>query len=234
MASNGTRKLFSVERRQMAAGEQPVGAVSVDLDTVSGRLNEIEEKIDRLADAVAESEPSATGSSGDARAEIQEIRRKMLSLQLEVAALRHPKAQEDVLSVTALELAEIVQTTENAANQILDSTELIDRAVGELRSLIMDESAEVLFDQIESLTAKIFESTNFQDLTGQRVGKVLRTVHDVEEHLDRMIDIWGRDVFATVPIPKPKDPITDDGNPLCGPALNGDGLSQCDIDALFD
>ena len=62
----------------------------------------------------------------------------------------------------------------------------------------------------------------------------MRTIHDVEQHLDRMIDIWGRDVFATVPIPKPKDAITDDGNPLCGPALNGDGLSQSDIDALFD
>ncbi len=208
--------------------------MSIDLDAVSGRLNEIEEKIDRLADAVGESETTTAGPAEDARTEVHEIRRKMLSLQLEVAALRHPKALDDVLSETALELAEIVQTTENAANQILDSTELIDRAVGELRSLFMDESAEVLFDQIESLTAKIFEATNFQDLTGQRVNKVLRTIHDVEKHLDRMIDIWGQDVFATVPIPKTKDPITDDGNPLCGPALNGDGLSQSDIDALFD
>lgn len=234
MASNGPRKLFSVERRQLTAGDQSAEAMSFDLDTVAGRLNEIEQKIDRLAGVVGESGPAESGSGEDARAEIQEIRRKMLSLQLEVAALRHPKALDDGLSMAALELSEIVQTTENAANQILDSTELIDRAVAELRSLIMDESAEVLFDQIESLTAKIFESTNFQDLTGQRVNKVLRTVHEVEEHLDRMIDIWGRDVFATVPIPKPKDPITDDGNPLCGPALNGDGLSQSDIDALFD
>ena len=226
--------MFSVERRRLAADDQSAGPTSFDHDAMSGRLNEIEEKIDRLADAVGESEAAETGSAQDARQEIQEIRRKMLSLQLEVAALRHPKALDDVLSETALELAEIVQTTENAANQILDSTELIDRAVTELRSMIMDDSAEVLFDQIESLTAKIFESTNFQDLTGQRVTKVLRTIHDVEEHLDRMIEIWGRDVFATVPIPKPKDPITDDGNPLCGPALNGDGLSQSDIDALFD
>ena len=226
--------MFSVERRRLAADDQSAGPTSFDHDAMSGRLNEIEEKIDRLADAVGESEAAETGSAQDARQEIQEIRRKMLSLQLEVAALRHPKALDDVLSETALELAEIVHSTENAANQILDSTELIDRAVTELRSMIMDDSAEVLFDQIESLTAKIFESTNFQDLTGQRVTKVLRTIHDVEEHLDRMIEIWGRDVFATVPIPKPKDPITDDGNPLCGPALNGDGLSQSDIDALFD
>ncbi len=234
MASNGTRKLFSVERRQLASADGPTASASLDIGAVSGRLTEIEDKIDRLAEAVGDHEPSENGSGEVARAEIQEIRRKMLSLQLEVAALRHLRGQDEALSVAALELAEIVQTTERSANEILDSTEQIDRAVADLRGMIVDEDAEVLCDKIESLTAKIFEAANFQDLTGQRVNKVLRTIHEVEEHLDRMIEIWGRDHFATLPIPKRKGPITDDGNPLCGPALNGDGLSQADIDALFD
>ena len=39
---------------------------------------------------------------------------------------------------------------------------------------------------------QIFEACNFQDLTGQRVGKVVETLAFLEEHVDRLMEIWQR------------------------------------------
>ena len=38
---------------------------------------------------------------------------------------------------------------------------------------------------------KIFEACNFQDLTGQRITKVVGTLKFIETHIVRMMEIWG-------------------------------------------
>ena len=38
---------------------------------------------------------------------------------------------------------------------------------------------------------KIFEACNFQDLTGQRITKVVATLKFIETHIVRMMEIWG-------------------------------------------
>ena len=37
----------------------------------------------------------------------------------------------------------------------------------------------------------IFEACNFQDLTGQRIKKVMTTMKFIENHITVMMDIWG-------------------------------------------
>ena len=37
----------------------------------------------------------------------------------------------------------------------------------------------------------IFEACNFQDLTGQRINKVMTTMKFIEHHINTMMDIWG-------------------------------------------
>jgi chemotaxis protein CheZ len=80
---------------------------------------------------------------------------------------------------------------------------------------------------------RIFEACNFQDLTGQRIAKVLATLKFIEERVAHMVEIWGgMDALKTY------TDGTNDSNrdPLLhGPKLDGDHdhVSQDDVDALF-
>lgn len=59
--------------------------------------------------------------------------------------------------------------------------------------------------------------------------KVFRTVEFIEERIQAMIKIWGADAFAALPVQEPEEDEL-----LQGLALGNDGVSQPDIDALFD
>ena len=79
----------------------------------------------------------------------------------------------------------------------------------------------------------MFEACNFQDITGQRITKIVNTFKFVEARINSMIEIWGADAIASV---EPK--VTDDGDPdaalLNGPQLGDGGINQDDIDKLFE
>ena len=92
-----------------------------------------------------------------------------------------------------------------------------------------------LAGDIQDQVVEIFESCNFQDLTGQRITKVVGTMRFIEDRIIRMMDIWGGiESFQGVEV---VDELHREGDAalLNGPALEGqaDVASQDDIDALF-
>jgi len=82
----------------------------------------------------------------------------------------------------------------------------------------------------------IFEACNFQDLTGQRINKVMNTMKLIEGHINVMMEIWGGVDAIKAHAPQIIDTREDDEKLLNGPKLEGDvgHASQDDIDALFD
>ena len=82
----------------------------------------------------------------------------------------------------------------------------------------------------------IFEACNFQDLTGQRINKVMNTMKFIENHITVMMDIWGGVDAIKAHAPPIVDEREGDDKLLNGPKLDGDDghASQNDIDALFD
>ncbi len=66
--------------------------------------------------------------------------------------------------------------------------------------------------------------------------QVVRTLRFIESRILAMIDIWGLEAFRDLPLPAESEPEDEreDAELLNGPALGGAGLSQEDIDALFD
>jgi len=125
--------------------------------------------------------------------------------------------------------------TETATNAILASAERIDELSSNLSSRLTggdQEIAREILDQVIS----IFEACNFQDITGQRIGKVVGAMRFVEERVHHMIEIWGglesfKDVETLDDARRKGDEAL-----LNGPALASDKgvTSQDDIDALFD
>ena len=94
----------------------------------------------------------------------------------------------------------------------------------------------MLSEEIQERVISIFEACNFQDLTGQRISKVMNTMKFIEQHIYEMMNIWG----GIDAIKAHATPIADtregDAKLLNGPKLDGDvgHASQDDIDAMFN
>jgi chemotaxis protein CheZ len=135
----------------------------------------------------------------------------------------------------ARELDAVVEWTERATQQILTAAEDIDQSAKTLSSALQCEQDHALANNIRDQVIRIFEACNFQDLSGQRISKVLATLKFVEHHVISMMDIWGgRDSFDTIAPPPAQDDA--DAKLLNGPKLEDDPghVSQDDIDALFN
>lgn len=134
------------------------------------------------------------------------------------------------------ELGAVVGGTEQATQQILEATEAIDQAATALTKNVTPDQQRLLSEEIQERVVAIFEACNFQDLTGQRISKVMSTMKFIEQHINAMMDIWG----GVDAIKAHATPIVDtregDDKLLNGPKLDGDAghASQDDIDALFD
>lgn len=170
------------------------------------------------------------------RKQIEEMNEHIHRAKMQIASLRHPKAEDDRLVSATTELDAIIKDTEMATHTILESAEQIDDLAMTLKNSAPSDFVAEHVEQIAFLVTKVFESCNFQDITGQRINKVVRTLEFVEERVHNMILIWGEDAFTDLPVPENDDgtPKNEDDDLLNGPQLEGEGISQDDIDKLFD
>jgi len=151
----------------------------------------------------------------------------------EIATLRYAGAQGQEINRVTDELGAIVLGTETATNAILAAAERIDELSGNLASRLSGGDQEIA-REISDQVISIFEACNFQDITGQRISKVVQAMKFVEERVHEMIEIWGglesfKDVETVEPVRDGDDAL------LNGPALTTDkGITSQDaIDALF-
>ena len=133
------------------------------------------------------------------------------------------------------ELDAVVAGTEQATQNILKAAEDIDQIASTMSSLLKGEYAQGLAQDMRDHVVKIFEACNFQDLTGQRINKVVTTLKFIEDHIIRMQDIW---CSIETPAPAASRPAAKmvDSKLLDGPKLSDDSghFSQADIDEMFD
>ncbi|MFD0464598.1 protein phosphatase CheZ [Microvirga aerilata] len=151
----------------------------------------------------------------------------------EIATLHSRTPGGQVTSVTD-ELGAVVCGTEAATNCILAAAEEIDEITGALAPRLTDGDAEMA-QRISDKVITIFEACNFQDITGQRISKVVNSMKFIEERVTQMAHIWGGlESFSDVEAFQVPEREGDEAL-LNGPALDGDPTrtSQDDIDALF-
>ena len=151
----------------------------------------------------------------------------------EIAPLHVSGCNGQELSRVSNELDAVVHGTEGATETILAAAETIDDRAGTLAARLKGED-QGLANDIQENIVQIFEACNFQDLTGQRISKVVGTLRFVEERIIKMMDIWGGvETFKEIEV-ELEHRMGDQGL-LNGPALDDDAgiASQDDIDALF-
>lgn len=216
------------------------------LDDLKAELKRLSDKIDGLAASgtaapgVAAGEPSAALAGEQAaldkvRHEVEAIAARITLTKQEIAALKHPLAKEDKLSSASLELSAVVKSTEEATQSIMQVAEHLDEITREVTSLVTDSYVVGRLNEMTESITKLFEACSFQDLTGQRITKVVKTIDFIEERVETMQVIWGRKDIEKIPVPE-EDEIhkKDDGLVLHGPTdAAGGAISQDEVDKLF-
>lgn len=170
---------------------------------------------------------SETNGKSNFQEELHVLSEKIHSTMQEVAGIRHPMMDHDRVQSAVDELAAIVAATEVATDQILEAAENLEGISEKIRH----EGASAFSGELESTVTGIYEACNFQDITGQRISKVMTLLRDVDERLMAMINTLGEENFANIEMPC--DGKSEDEALLNGPAL-GNGMAQDGIDALFD
>ena len=157
----------------------------------------------------------------------------MERIKEQLAAVKHPGAPVDHFNKVADQLAAIVGATEEATNAIMEATEANMGLADEIRTAQPDEIGAKI-DKIVENSSHVFEACTFQDITGQRISKIVETMNLLEGTLNSLIVIIGKDSIAALPVHR--SPKRKDGDaPMDGPALEGEeSVSQAEIDALFD
>lgn len=233
MSYDSQRKLFSAERTLMEKrGEPiPVPVAGPDNSAVLKAIEEVKKLIEASASA-AKPLVDDLPEMSVLRGQLHDLKGSIDKTKAEIAALHKPGEQEDKFTTAAMELGAIVKATEEATNNILGASEDIQDLVQTIHDRTDDVKIQETLGHISELVIKIFENCNFQDITGQRTGKVVRTINYLEERILTMINIWGEEEFVGVELPA--DARSEDEKLLEGPQLEGQGISQDDIDSLFD
>jgi chemotaxis protein CheZ len=180
------------------------------------------------------------------RAQIEQCEKLKVELDLihdaisrtkrEIAVLHGKSFDGQEMAKVNGELGAVVGGTEQATQQILEAAEAIDQAASALSKVNSPEQQKILSEEIQERVISIFEACNFQDLTGQRITKVMGTMRFIEQHINAMMEIWGGVDAIRAHAPPIVDTREGDARLLNGPKLDGDAghASQDDIDALFD
>ena len=149
----------------------------------------------------------------------------------EIAALRTSEISREHIPAATDQLDAIVIATEKATNEIMDAAERM--------TSLASGAGKDLQDSIIAQATRIFEACGFQDITGQRVAKVVATLRHIERRLNDLaapaVASNGAAESAAVPAPiaaQPPDPLAE-ARLLNGPQLPEKAAKQEDIDQLF-
>lgn len=151
-------------------------------------------------------------------------------IRKELAALK-PDSDNHFGSMSE-ELDEVVSATEGATNTIMESCEGIDALMGQASGLTADPALTAVFTGVTERINTIFEACSFQDITGQRISKVVNSLKFVEERVNAIVLTWGRDELAKVVV-EIKEEKDEYKRYLNGPQLSGQGIDQAKVDELL-
>ena len=146
---------------------------------------------DRRAQALLETYRAQIEQCEKLKVELDLIYDAINRTKREIAVLHGKSFDGDEMSKVTGELGAVVGGTEEATQQILEAAEAIDQAASALAKVNSPDQQKILSEEIQERVVSIFEACNFQDLTGQRISKVMTTMKFIENHITVMMDIWG-------------------------------------------
>ena len=153
--------------------------------------------------------------------EVAELGRTIAAARAEIAALQVDDITASHIPLATDELDAIVAHTAVATDSILEVCETLD-AMG----ATLDSAGS---QTLQDATTRIYEACSFQDITGQRITKVVAALKAIDAKVNHIITTFeqpGAASVATRPVP-PSEAL------LNGPQLPASAMDQSDIDKLM-
>jgi chemotaxis protein CheZ len=154
--------------------------------------------------------------------ELEHLARYIQRAKRDLATIRPHDIRERHIPMATDELDAVADATAAATGEILDQAEVLQKAVAGLpqepRQLVL------------AAVTRIFEACNFQDITGQRIAKVVKTLKHIEAKIEALLTAFDDTVTDRRKAVPPKLPDEDF---ISGPQLPANANTQDQIDAIL-
>ncbi|MEZ5825422.1 MAG: protein phosphatase CheZ [Geminicoccaceae bacterium] len=160
--------------------------------------------------------------------ELEALARYIYQAKKEISEIRPEDISNEQIPIASVELDAIGAHLEEATGTILDACEAVEEVIP-----AVDEPAG---QKLEEAVTKIYEACNFQDLSGQRITKIVTTLQNIETRVDLLLRAFGHRVDEHADRQDRRatdDKRSDDEKLLNGPQTPAAANTQQDIDALF-
>jgi chemotaxis protein CheZ len=169
-------------------------------------------------------------SPGDLKfyTELEELARFIRQAKQEIASIKPKDISNSFIPSATDELDAVVGSTEEATNKIMDVCDKITEIAGKCPA----EVNEALI----GCTTNIYEACNFQDITGQRITKVVETLKHIDARVTAIVKAMGDEIHrgdGDGRVPRHVHAADPDNALLNGPQLPKEAISQDDIDKLM-
>ncbi|PCH82646.1 MAG: chemotaxis protein [Hyphomicrobiales bacterium] len=158
--------------------------------------------------------------------DFQDIASEIAEMKADIADLRPGELRQQKIPEAGKELDAVVKSTENATDAIMTAAEDIMGA---------DTSdSEAYVELVNGKMIEIFEACSFQDITGQRISKVVKTLNFIDERVNALIERLKMTDLVDTDHKETSEEKRDREQILHGPQFDGVGVDQSDVDALLN
>lgn len=158
--------------------------------------------------------------------EIEDLARTIATARAEIAAIGVDDISSSHIPSATDELDAIVAHTAAATDSILEVCETLDDVATALTAA-GDSAGQLSAAKLQEATTKIYEACSFQDITGQRISKVVATLKAIDQKIATI-----RTTFDCRPESNIA-PSAEEALLLNGPQLPALAMGQNDIDQLL-
>jgi len=158
--------------------------------------------------------------------ELRDIAVYIDDMKAEIGALQANELKESRIPAAGQELGAIVKATEVATNTIMECAEAV---------MAADASNPAAYKAlVDRQMLLVFEACSFQDITGQRIAKVVDTLQHIEQRVGRFVEAMrAKDLSGFIDEQERDRAERKSKFMLNGPAAEGEGIAQAQVDQLF-
>ncbi|MCR9236151.1 MAG: hypothetical protein NXI17_05725 [Alphaproteobacteria bacterium] len=152
--------------------------------------------------AIAESQSAVPANAGENETlqqlhlEVAELSAAIQLTHQEISELGSQQAQNGGFAPSANEMDDILEHTEKAISDILQAAEAMQASAWAARE---DGTDTEVCDRLDKCAIDIYTACTFQELTGQRIAKLLSLMEFTESHVVRMLQHWQVDDVMDAP-----------------------------------
>ena len=158
--------------------------------------------------------------------ELENLAAYIRHAKIEIAEIRPKDINVTYIPHATDELDAVVGATEDATNKIMDVCDRI--------SAIAPSCPPEISEQLIACTTSIFEACNFQDITGQRITKVVQALKHIDVKVEALLKALGEEIHhSSTKDPQTLDDAAAEKALLNGPQLPKNAIDQDAIDKLL-